>query len=74
MRIQRILSFLNITGFRKYAIELVKFLEKEIYGENGYLEFILDDSDLKSKFKDLNSPLKLLAKHDVLLIIYFKNL
>lgn len=32
LRIRRILAHLNIVGFRTYAIELVKFLEKEIYG------------------------------------------
>lgn len=30
-RIKRMLEFLNITGYRLYAIELVKFLEKEVY-------------------------------------------
>ena len=35
---RRILAHLNITWFRKYAIELVKFLEKEIYGEEGFYE------------------------------------
>ncbi len=29
---------LNLTGFRQYAIHLVKFLEKEIYGEEGIYE------------------------------------
>ena len=32
LRIRRILAHLNVTGFRIYAIELIKFLEKEIYG------------------------------------------
>lgn len=32
MRIRRILTHLNNVGFRKYAIELVNYLEKEIYG------------------------------------------
>jgi hypothetical protein len=40
MRIERILSHWNVVGFRLYAIEFVKFLEKEIYGPNGYRAFI----------------------------------
>lgn len=50
MRIQRILCHLNVVGFRKYAINLVDFLEKEIYGEEGgYTNFInKDNPDFKS--------------------------
>ena len=33
LRIERILASLSITGFRRYAKELVKFLKIEIYGE-----------------------------------------
>ena len=40
MRIERILSHWNVVGFRQYAIEFVKFLEKEIYGPNGYRAFL----------------------------------
>ena len=35
LRMTRILAHLHAVGFRKYAIELLKFLEKEIYGEVG---------------------------------------
>ena len=34
-RIKKILQFLNITGFRKYAVQLVQFLHYEIFGVNG---------------------------------------
>lgn len=34
-KIRKILQFLNAVGFRKYAIELVKFMKKEIFGEGG---------------------------------------
>jgi hypothetical protein len=33
MRMERILANMSVTGFRKYAVGLVKFLKKEIYGE-----------------------------------------
>ena len=36
LRIRRILAHLIVAGFRRYAIELVSFLEKEIYGYEGF--------------------------------------
>ncbi|EAR85751.1 opioid growth factor receptor (macronuclear) [Tetrahymena thermophila SB210] len=30
-RVKRMLQFLNVTGYRIYAVQLVKFLEKEVY-------------------------------------------
>ena len=36
LRIRRILAHLNVVGFRRYAIQLVRFLEKEIYGSEGF--------------------------------------
>jgi len=40
----RILAHLNICGFRKYAIELVKFIETQVYGkgkENYYFNHFI---------------------------------
>lgn len=39
-------------GFRKYAVNLVKFLEKEIYGElGGYSKYIDNNNvDFRSNF------------------------
>ncbi len=38
MILRRILTCLNNTGFRRYAIQLVEFLEKSIYGQVGGYE------------------------------------
>jgi hypothetical protein len=35
LRMRRILMHLNNVGFRRYAIELVKFLDKEVNGDNS---------------------------------------
>ena len=34
LKIARILTTLNLTGFRRYAVELVRHLEREMYGPN----------------------------------------
>ena len=52
LRIRRLLAHLNLVGFRIYAKELVKFLEIEIYGREGFY----DDTPLK-KLRDPN-PMK----------------
>jgi len=57
------LTFLNNVGFRKYAIQLVNFLEKEIYGDVGEFKKFLGQAVQninKSAFK--NAPLKSIAK------------
>ena len=36
LRLRRILSHLNVCGFRIYAIKVVNFIEKQIYGEVGF--------------------------------------
>ena len=52
LRIWRILASLNINGFRRYAIELVKFLEVEIYGEVGVYESLLyENKHLRTSYK-----------------------
>ena len=57
LRIRRILTHLNNVGFRKYAIELVKFFEAEIYGGfGGYAEY-----KTTKKFLAEDPPLKELA-------------
>ena len=49
MRITRILANMNVTGFRRYALELVKFLEREIYGKYGYENFLNDKTQMNKK-------------------------
>lgn len=48
--IRTILIFLNISGFRKYAISLVKFFEIEIYGKEGIYQ---EHYERPMKFKKL---------------------
>lgn len=36
-RVKRMLEFLNVTGYRIYAVQLVKFFEKEIFKTNKVL-------------------------------------
>ena len=36
----RILHCLSITGFRRYAIKLLHFLEQEIFGLGGHADYI----------------------------------
>ncbi|KAL4469836.1 hypothetical protein ABPG72_013579 [Tetrahymena utriculariae] len=59
MRIRRILCHFNNVGFRRYAISLVKFLEKEIYGEKGYQKFADDKRPLVIKWQELPQTLPL---------------
>ncbi|KAL4476572.1 hypothetical protein ABPG74_010305 [Tetrahymena malaccensis] len=59
MRIRRILCHFNNVGFRRYAISLVKFLEKEIYGEKGYQKFVEDKRPLVQKWQELPQELPL---------------
>jgi len=68
LRIRRILTHMNVVGFRKYAIELVKFFEVEIYGcEGGYLQFTGQPKPLKGDYirKLKNNPLYDLIRYDV---------
>ncbi|EAS06950.1 opioid growth factor receptor (macronuclear) [Tetrahymena thermophila SB210] len=64
MRIRRILCHFNNVGFRRYAISLVKFLEKEIYGEKGYQKFAEDKRPLVLKWQELPQtiPLRQLSR------------
>lgn len=62
------LAHLNIVGLRKYAIELVNFLETEIFGEEGgYNKYLLQQKPIKPEYtKSLRSnPLFPLIKHDI---------
>lgn len=44
MRVRRILAHLNIVGFRKYAIQFVNFLEKEIFSfKGGYTRYLAEN-------------------------------
>lgn len=68
LRIKRILAHLNIVGLRQYAIELVNFLETEMFGEKGgYNKYQLQQKPIKSEYlKALRSnPLFPLIKHDI---------
>lgn len=68
LRIKRILSHLSITGFRAYAVELVNFLEVEIYGEKGgYKEYLAETKPLKQEYikKISTNPLYGLVKCDI---------
>ncbi len=38
MRITRLLSHMNVVGFRQYALQLLTFLNKEILGVDGGLK------------------------------------
>lgn len=64
MRIRRILCHMNNCGFRRYAIQLVKFLEFEIYGDLSFEKFTKDSRLLAVKIQDIEStsPLKMLAR------------
>jgi hypothetical protein len=73
-----ILASLNILGFRRYAIQLVKFLDLKIYGNEGfYQEHLADlDSDSKTEFhnkneKPPNVPLSELIEEDDMNNIWF---
>ena len=50
-RIRRLLAHLNLVGFRRYAVELVKFLETEIYDEPFYYQNNLAHTSKKQKKK-----------------------
>lgn len=59
---RRILTYLNNTGFRKYSIQLVNWLETEIYGEiGGRDKYILQSKEFNAEAYE-HAPLKSLAK------------
>lgn len=62
LRIWRILAHLNVVGFRRYAKQLVKFLEKEIYGYEGYYLKIKCGN---SQFNTIYCPLKILRSYEI---------
>jgi len=69
LRIRRILAHLNVVGFRPYAIELVNFIEKEMYGEvGGYKIHQEMERSLKVEYirKIKGNPLFAIIKYDVL--------
>ncbi len=53
-------AHLNIVGFRKYAIELVKFLEKEVYGGSKKMY----DKNDKKRNENADAALKVLIKNE----------
>jgi len=61
LRMRRILTHLNNVGFRRYAIKLVDFLEKEIYGEVGGYQKFEDDSKNFNKKAFEAAPLRKIA-------------
>lgn len=69
LRVQRILAHLSITGFRNYAIELVKFLETEMFGcEGGYEIYLANKAAMTDKkyFEELKeNPLFPIVKYNV---------
>jgi len=68
LRVRRILTHMNVVGFRKFAIELVDFLETEIYGsKGGYKHFLEQPRPLKGDYirKLKNNPLYPLITYDV---------
>lgn len=68
LRVRRILAHLNVVGFRLYAIELVNFLEKEMFGEiGGYKKFMDQPRPLSSEYlkKLKGNPLYAIIKYDV---------
>ena len=68
LRIKRILAHLSIVGFRPYAIELVNFLEIEIYGEKGgYKKYLEEKKPLGQEYlKKINAnPLFDLVRIDI---------
>mmetsp|Transcript_27057 Transcript_27057/g.23954 ORF Transcript_27057/g.23954 Transcript_27057/m.23954 type:complete len:157 (-) Transcript_27057:33-503(-) len=67
MRVRRILAHLNVVGFRKYAIELVYFLEEEMFGHKGaYLKYIRENPLKPETLKSLKmNPLFRVVKHNV---------
>lgn len=69
LRIRRILAHLNVVGFRPYAIELVNFLEMEMFGEiGGYKIHNEMTKPLKLEYqkKIRQNPLFAIVKYDVL--------
>jgi hypothetical protein len=58
---RRILTHLNNVGFRRYAIELVKHFEKEIFGEVGGFQ----KYKATKKCDNANAPLRELAGKSV---------
>ena len=66
-RIKRILAHLNIVGFRRYAIQLVEFLETEIYGEHGYRYYQQLEKPLQIESPKIlrTNPLFPLIKYDI---------
>jgi len=68
LRVRRILAHLNIVGFRAYAIELVNFLEKEMFGEvGGYIKYLRQQDPMPLDFlRQLKqNPLFSIIKHNV---------
>jgi len=68
LRVRRILAHLNIVGFRAYAIELVHFLEKEMFGEvGGYWKYLSMGEKLDTEYvRQLKqNPLFPVIKHNV---------
>jgi len=61
LRMRRILMHLNNVGLRAYAIELVRHLEKEIYGEIGGFNAY----QTTNKIANNTAPLKDLARINV---------
>ena len=62
------LAHLNVVGFRQYAIQLVNFLETEIYGEKGgYSKYLDQSKPLKPEYllSLRNAPLFQLIKYDI---------
>ena len=59
---RRILTHLNNVGFRRYAVSLVDFLEKEIYGELGAFEKFCEESSKFNKKAFAEAPLRKIAR------------
>lgn len=67
-RVKRLLAHLNVVGFRRYAVQFVKFFETEIYGEEGgYQIYKEQEKPLKSDYllRLRSNPLFPLIKYDV---------
>lgn len=65
---RRILAHLNVVGFRQYAIELVDFLEIEMFGEKGGHQKHLDEPrplSIEYIKKIKSNPLFAIIKYDV---------
>jgi hypothetical protein len=68
LRVRRILAHLNIVGFRNYAIELVNFLETEMFGGKGaYKVFKGESRPLSNDYirSIKTNPLFAIIRYDV---------